>query len=77
MSKKSKHNKVCPFKAGKIAATEIDYKNVKFLRKYITNVGKIVQSRVTGVSRVYQRAISHEIKVARYLALIPYCDNHK
>ena len=77
MAKKNSKSKVCPFKSGKIPATEIDYKNVKFLRKYITNVGKIVQSRVTGVSRYYQRAIAHEIKIARYLGLIPYCDNHK
>jgi small subunit ribosomal protein S18 len=56
---------------------EVDYKDVFFLKNYITETGKIVPSRITGSSARFQRQIAKAIKYARFLALLPYCDNHK
>lgn len=56
---------------------EIDYKDLDTLRSYITETGKIVPSRITGTSARYQRQLSTAIKRARYLALLPYTDQHK
>jgi small subunit ribosomal protein S18 len=68
--------KYCPFTTKKIPVEFIDFKNFRFLRKYITEIGKIVPSRITGVKNIYQHLLAREIKYARYLALIPYCDRH-
>lgn len=68
--------KYCPFSSEKIPVEFIDYKNFRFLRKYITETGKIVPSRITGVKNIYQHMLAREIKYARFLALIPYCDRH-
>jgi small subunit ribosomal protein S18 len=69
-----KRGKNCPF-SGK-DAEKIDYKNVELLRNYITEPGRIVPSRITGVSALYQRQLSLAIKWARFLALLPYSDQH-
>lgn len=53
-----------------------DYKDVDLLKKFMTESGKIIPSRVTGVSAKYQRQLTNMIKIARYLALIPYTDKH-
>jgi len=62
---------------GSDASPQIDYKDVYFLKNYITETGKIVPSRITGVSAKMQRQLSRAIKHARFLALIPYCDSHR
>ncbi len=54
----------------------IDYKDLNMLKGYITESGKIVPSRITGISAKMQRQLADAIKRARYLALIPYCDQH-
>ena len=56
---------------------EIDYKNLGFLKKYITESGKIAPRRIAGTSAKEQRKINKAIKIARHLALLPFCDNHK
>ena len=56
---------------------EIDYKNLGFLKKYLTESGKISPRRVAGTSAKEQRKINKAIKIARHLALLPFCDNHK
>jgi small subunit ribosomal protein S18 len=66
--------KFCRFTAENF--TEIDYKNVELLKSYITETGKIIPSRITGTSAKYQRMLATAIKRARYLALIPYSDQH-
>lgn len=71
----SKRKKYCPFTAGNVS--EIDYKDVELLKKYITETGKIVPSRITGTRAKYQRMLTDSIRVARYLALLPYCDRHQ
>ena len=65
---KYKFKKKCPL-SGK-GAPVIDYKNVKLLKKYMTENGKIMPSRITSVSQKKQRELSQSIKRARNLALI-------
>jgi small subunit ribosomal protein S18 len=55
---------------------DIDYKDLDLLRQYITETGKIVPSRISGASAKQQRQLAAEIKKARYLALLPYTDQH-
>ncbi|MBN1684133.1 MAG: 30S ribosomal protein S18 [Gammaproteobacteria bacterium] len=56
---------------------EIDYKDLELLRRFITDTGKIVPSRITGTKAKHQRRLAKAIKIARFLALLPYCDRHK
>lgn len=66
--------KVCKFSADGVK--EIDYKDIATLKGYITETGKIVPSRITGTSARYQRQLATAIKRARYLALLPFTDQH-
>jgi len=68
----SYQKKICPFKENKDLVKMINYKEYKFLRKFLTDQGKIIPGYVTGVSAKYQRLISKEIKKARNIALLPY-----
>ena len=74
MSKFFRRKKFCRFSAE--GATEIDYKDLNTLRQYISETGKIVPSRITGTKARYQRELTQAIGRARFLALLPYCDNH-
>lgn len=74
MSRNFRRKKFCRFTADKVE--QIDYKDYRLLEKYITETGKIVPSRITGTSARYQRQLATAIKRARFLALIPYCDQH-
>jgi small subunit ribosomal protein S18 len=69
-----RRRKSCRFSAEN--ATEIDYKDTDMLREFITETGKIVPSRITGTKAKYQRMLANAIKLARYLALLPYTDRH-
>ena len=60
--------KPCPL-SGKNAPI-IDYKNIKLLKKYISETGKILPSRITSVSTKKQKELSQSIKRARLLALL-------
>ena len=66
--RKFKFKKKCPL-SGK-GAPKIDYKNVRLLKKYVTENGKILPSRITSVSQKKQRELSTSIKRARNLGLI-------
>ncbi|PJD91401.1 MAG: 30S ribosomal protein S18 [Legionella sp.] len=55
----------------------IDYKDVNLLKNYISETGKIVPSRITGMSARAQRQVTAAIKYARLLGLLPYCDSHR
>ena len=65
---KYKFKKSCPLSIK--GAPVIDYKNIKLLKKYISENGKIFPSRITNVSQKKQRELSLSIKRARNLALI-------
>ncbi|MDP6375283.1 MAG: 30S ribosomal protein S18 [Pseudomonadales bacterium] len=56
---------------------DIDYKDLDMIKQYIGETGKIVPSRITGTSTRFQCQLATEIKRARYLALLPYTDQHK
>ena len=65
---KYKLKRKCPLSSKE--APIIDYKNIKLLKKYVTENGKIMPSRITSVSQKKQRELSLSIKRARNLALI-------
>jgi len=51
-------------------APEVDYKNIKLLRKYVSDTGKILPSRITSISQGKQRQLSLAIKRAKILGLV-------
>ena len=65
---KYKYKRSCPLSVK--GAPMIDYKNIKLLKKYVSENGKILPSRITNVSQKKQRELSVSIKRARNLALI-------
>ena len=65
---KYKFKKNCPLSVK--GAPEVDYKNIKLLKKYVSENGKILPSRITNVSQKKQRELSLSIKRARNLALL-------
>ena len=67
-NQKYKFKKKCPL-TGK-GAPIVNYKNIKLLKRYISENGKILPSRITSVSQKKQRELSLSIKRARNLALI-------
>lgn len=74
MTFRARRKKFCKFTES--GAQVIDYKDLNTLRGYITESGKIVPSRITGTSAGFQRKLAKAIQRARFLALIPYCDQH-
>ena len=65
---KFKFKKKCPLSGN--GAPKVDYKNIRLLKKYISENGKILPSRVTSVSQKKQRELSTSIKRARNLGLL-------
>ena len=70
-----KRRKFCRFTAEKIQ--EVDYKQVDLLKDFISENGKIIPARITGPTAHYQRQLATAVKRARFLALLPYTDQHK
>ena len=70
-----KRHKFCRFTAEKVDF--IDYKDVDLFKEYIAENAKIMPARLTGTKSGYQRMLSVAIKRARFLALLPYTDNHQ
>jgi small subunit ribosomal protein S18 len=70
-----KRRKFCRFTAEKVE--QIDYKDVDVLKEYIQENAKIMPARLTGTKAGYQRQLGTAIKRARFLALLPYTDNHQ
>ena len=60
----------CPLSSA--GAPKVDYKNINLLKKFISEKGKMLPSRITSVSTKKQRELSKAIKRARFLALLPY-----
>lgn len=73
MSKKSAgKKKSCPFASDPQLAAELDYKNPDLLKRFVTDRGRIVPRRISGVSAFYQRRLAIQIKRARAIGLLPY-----
>lgn len=66
----SKKKKSCPFTAAGVK--HIDYKDLDTLTRFITEKGKILPRRISGVSAGHQRQLVQAIKRARYVALLPF-----
>ncbi len=69
-----KRKKFCRFTAEGVE--QIDYKDIDTLRDFVAENGKIIPARLTGTKAHYQRQLDTAIKRARFLALLPYSDNH-
>lgn len=67
---RTRRKKRCPWKSS--GAKAIDYKDIENLKRFITDRGKILPRRITGVSAQFQRFLSVAIKRARHMALIPF-----
>lgn len=67
---RGKRKKKCPFMAAGIK--NVDYKDVETLTKFITERGKILPRRITGVSALFQKRLTSAIKRARHMALLPF-----
>ena len=65
-----KRRKVCSFCVDKVQ--QIDYKDTARLRKYVSERGKIMPRRMSGVCAKHQRELAIAIKRARIVALLPY-----
>ncbi len=70
--KRFQRKKFCKFCADKVAF--IDYKDLKAMRGYITERGKILSRKMTGTCSVHQRELTTAIKRARNIALIPFME---
>ena len=53
---------------------KFDYKDTDILKQYITETGKIIPARVSDITAQEQRKLTKAVKIARFLALIPYTD---
>jgi small subunit ribosomal protein S18 len=65
-------NKFCYFKENGII--DIDYKDVRLLRRFVNDQGKIMPRRITGSSAKMHRKLVRAIKRSRSIALMPYVD---
>jgi small subunit ribosomal protein S18 len=67
---RGRKRKRCPFTAAGIK--HIDYKDVNTLLKFVTERGKILPRRITGVSAFHQKRLAEAIKRSRHMALLPF-----
>ena len=70
LKRRSFRRKICKFCADKI--NQIDYKDVRRLRSYVTERGKIMPRRVSGNCAYHQRQLTVAVKRSRNLALLPF-----
>lgn len=70
-----KRKRFCRFTVAGV--TEIDYKDIDVLRDFVGENGKITPARLTGTRAIFQRQLTVAIKRARFLAMLPYSDQHK
>ena len=69
-SRKKRSSKRCPFMAA--GWKTIDYKDIETLKRFVTDRGKILPRRITGVSTRFQRFLNIAIKRARIIGLLPF-----
>lgn len=75
MNRHYKRPKFCRFTAAGIES--IDYKDLDILNQNVSETGKILPRRSTGTKTRFQRQLTTAVKRARYLALLPYTDQHR
>ena len=64
------------FRSTSSSSSDIDFKDLNILRRFITETGKIVPRRLSGATAKEQRELARAIKQARFAALLPFCDQH-
>jgi small subunit ribosomal protein S18 len=69
-----RRRKVCPFQSDPELVSQLDYKNPELLKRFVTDRGRIVPRRISGVSAFFQRRLTAEIKRARAIALLPFSE---
>lgn len=69
-----KRKKFCRFTVANVEY--VDYKDIETLKDFISENGKIMPARITGTRANYQRQLDTAVKRARFLALLPFTDNH-
>ena len=74
MARFFRRRKFCRFTAEGIK--QVDYKNIDILKDFVGENGKIIPARITGTRAFYQRQLGTAIERARFLALLPYTDQH-
>ena len=70
-----KRKRFCRFTAAGVE--EIDYKDIDTLRDFGSENGKIIPARLTGTRAIFQRQVNTAVKRARFLAMLPYSDQHR
>ena len=70
-----KRKRFCRFTVAGVES--IDYKDLDILRDFVGENGKITPARLTGTRAIYQRQLTTAIKRSRFLAMLPYSDQHK
>jgi small subunit ribosomal protein S18 len=71
IKRRSKRRRACGFCVDKIEV--LDYKDHDKYKRYVTDRGKIVPKRNSGVCAKHQRVLASSVKRARFMGLIPYC----
>ena len=71
VKRRMKRRKVCYFCAEKINV--LDYKNTQSFKKFVTDRGKIVPKRNSGICAKHQRMLAQAVKRARYIGLLAHC----
>lgn len=69
-ARRKRFNKRCPFVSA--GWKTVDYKDVETLKRFITERGKILPRRITGVSSYFQKLVTTAVKRARYIGLLPF-----
>ncbi|UAT42631.1 30S ribosomal protein S18 [Anaplasmataceae bacterium AB001_6] len=70
-----KKQKVCPLKD--VVNEDIKFNNITQLSEFVSEGGRVLPRRATGLCCKHQRKVRAVVKIARFLALIPFCANHK
>ena len=70
-----KRKRFCRFTA--MGVLEIDYKDVDSMRDFLSENGRIIPARLTGTRAIFQRQVNTAVKRLRFLAMLPYTDQHK
>ncbi len=78
VKKRNRRFASAPKKNSRLVALQfVDYKDTELLKGFLTERGKILPSRISGNMALKQRQLAKAIKLARTMALLPYCSLQK